>query len=370
MKLSGKSILLISPEPWGKLFVSKHHYAVTLANLGNKVYYLNPPSTKIKYSFEATEVKGLWTVNYPGFPMGLRFYPTFLQHFFIAKIYRELETLVGNSFDIIWSFDNSVFYDFSALPKEIFKISHIVDLSQDFQTAKAASTANICFCTSERIKSKLLQYNPSTYKINHGVVLQGTSPNGSVKLPGQQDLKALYVGNLSIPYLDWEKLFALAIEHVEVDFVFLGPKRYSNLSVNPRTNPGEEKTRKLPNVYFLPPVPAREIMNHLKVADILLLSYKNENYSNQLANPHKIMEYLASGKPIVATWTEEYVDKNLLYMAKDKESFIRQFRWVLENYDEACCYETKNARKAFALNNTYDKQIERIEGYICRNLNG
>ncbi len=39
-----KTILLISPESWGKSFVSKHHYAVELAKKGNIVYFLNPPS--------------------------------------------------------------------------------------------------------------------------------------------------------------------------------------------------------------------------------------------------------------------------------------------------------------------------------------
>ena len=38
------SILIISPEAWNGHFVSKHHYAVSLANRGYKVYFLNPPS--------------------------------------------------------------------------------------------------------------------------------------------------------------------------------------------------------------------------------------------------------------------------------------------------------------------------------------
>ena len=40
---SDKRILIISPEPWDHIPVSKHHYARKLAKLGNRVYFLNPP---------------------------------------------------------------------------------------------------------------------------------------------------------------------------------------------------------------------------------------------------------------------------------------------------------------------------------------
>ncbi len=43
MILDNKVILIISPQAWGKMFLSKHHYAIELAKLGNEVYFLNPP---------------------------------------------------------------------------------------------------------------------------------------------------------------------------------------------------------------------------------------------------------------------------------------------------------------------------------------
>ena len=41
--LKGKTILILSPQSWGKMFVSKHHYAIGLAKKGAVVYFLNPP---------------------------------------------------------------------------------------------------------------------------------------------------------------------------------------------------------------------------------------------------------------------------------------------------------------------------------------
>ena len=45
MNLENLNILIISPQKWGKMKLSKHHYATTLAE-NNNVYYLNPPSNK------------------------------------------------------------------------------------------------------------------------------------------------------------------------------------------------------------------------------------------------------------------------------------------------------------------------------------
>ncbi len=49
MKIINKTILFISPGPWGINHVSKHHYAIELAKIGNDVYFLNPPSDTFKY---------------------------------------------------------------------------------------------------------------------------------------------------------------------------------------------------------------------------------------------------------------------------------------------------------------------------------
>src|SRR5215475_14372841 len=39
----GKTIVILSTEPWGKMLLSKMHYAIELAGLGNEVWFVNPP---------------------------------------------------------------------------------------------------------------------------------------------------------------------------------------------------------------------------------------------------------------------------------------------------------------------------------------
>lgn len=54
--LHNKTILLISPQSWGKMFLSKQHYAIELAKKGNKVYFLNPPNENSIQQTEAIEI--------------------------------------------------------------------------------------------------------------------------------------------------------------------------------------------------------------------------------------------------------------------------------------------------------------------------
>ena len=134
-----KHILIISPEPWNHLFVSKHHYAIELSS-SNKVYFLNPPADK--YSSYKTGYKNIWEVNYRAFIPGMRYLSKDIQLFFFKRKFQAIEKMLSVQFDCIWSFDNSVFFDFSFLSSSVYKISHIVDYGQNFELPRAAKTAD------------------------------------------------------------------------------------------------------------------------------------------------------------------------------------------------------------------------------------
>lgn len=361
MYLNTKKILVISPEPWGNNFVSKHHYAVTLAKQGNRVYFLNPPSSS--YSIQHTSYEHVHEVNYTPFLKGLRYLPEQVQRQLIRQKYEKLQRLTDCTFDVVWSFDNSVFYDFAALPGNVLKISHIVDLNQDFQTAKAASTADICFCTTDLIKEKLSIHNNHVYKIHHGY----THPFEEAKkipLPGKYVTKAVYVGNLAFPYIDWKVIHQLVDQHQTIDFVFVGPDGKSNLSKNVYTNVDKEAVKAAHNAHFIGSVPHEQIPGILAQADVLLVVYKEEYHRDQ-ASPHKFMEYLGSGKVMVATYTDEYKDKSaLLAMCKKNTDYPSLFAQVIERLKEYNTFEKQEERKQFALANTYERQIDKITNLI------
>lgn len=361
--LEKKNILLISPEAWGSNFVSKHHYAVTLSKQGNVVYFLNPPSES--FSVQSTSYENLKVVNYLPFIKGLRYLPNLLQRFFIRQKYKRLQRLANCAFDIVWSFDNSVFYDFSDLPDSVLKISHIVDLNQNFETVKAANTANICFCTTAFIKEKLRTYNSRVFKIHHGYSIPSKLSQSRTILPGNNTTKVVYMGNLAIKYIDWELLQTVIRQHLNVDFIFIGPEGNSNLNKSCEKKLGSAQVKADPNTYFIGPIPSSKINAYLQKADILLITYQADLYEKQLASPHKFMDYFGSGKVIVATYTDEYKDKReLLAMSRRNKEYPALFSEVANNLSEWNCRTKQEERKQFAQDNSYEKQLERIEKII------
>src|SRR5690606_833073 len=97
MKFKDKNVLIISPEPWDHIFVSKHHYAIHLAQRGNKVFFLNPPGDYEK--IEKTEIVNVSCVYYKSFISGLRYFPSSLKRYFIRSKFKRLQDLCKVSFD-------------------------------------------------------------------------------------------------------------------------------------------------------------------------------------------------------------------------------------------------------------------------------
>ena len=364
MKLTNKNILIISPEPWSNFFVSKHHYALELIKKGNIVYFLNPPQKNmIKAEVSSTEYEKLYQIDYTPIFKGLRFLPKFIAILLetIQKIVIEKSCTV--QFDVVWNFETSRLFYLNIWNKKVIKILHLVDLNQDFQTKKVASSADICFCTTEFIKQKLLKYNSKVFKIHHGYKISNSV--SAINLEGS--LKACYVGSLNIPYLDWAIIEKIILENVDVDFYFIGP-----LDKTKVLGSNKEIINKLhgsSHVHFLGAIPANEIQNYIAAMDILLVLYKAEEFREQLANPHKMMDYLGSGKIIVSSYTDEYADKNhLLLMANKNEELPSLFKHAVLNIQEFNNNTKRTERTSFAGENTYTKQLEKIEKLITEHI--
>lgn len=355
MIFENKTILIISPENWGVSFVSKHHYAETLSELGNCVYFLNGPGSHFKWT---KTVNGVVVVDYKPLFRGIARLPGVIAAILTLLQFRWLERKLGVRFDVIWNFDSSRFFNLSNLPSRVLKICHIVDLNQDIQRNRLASTSHICLGTTRYIVDELRKYNIHSYLLGHGYRTRSmVSEELSFIVPGNNTTKAFYVGNLSMAYIDWEILLESANKHKHIDFIFIGPDGASNL-----TNTNLKKTepyakiqiKNLENVYFCDPVDSRMIPQLLDKADYLLIAYQ-ERYHKDQAAPHKMMEYLASGKTIIATYTEEF----------DDEKWKPQLRMSGKNEEfPDLIYELTHNQSQKHLIPTYNQRIEEIINYM------
>jgi hypothetical protein len=84
-----------------------------------------------------------------------------------------------------------------------------------------------------------------------------------------------------------------------------------------------------------------------------------------LANSHKILEYLHSGKVTVATFTDEYKDKReLLEMVDNSNDYIEKFKEVVKNLEIYNAKEKQQQRIEFAKSHSYDNQLNKIVSLI------
>lgn len=360
--LYNKSVLLISPEPWEGIFVSKHHYAIELAKKNNRVFFLNPPSSEMpKNSFDVKKVDGLevYTINYATHLKGARFYPFPLRSLIERNFLKKLERATKTKFDIIWSFENSRFFDFRFARKGILKIYHQVDLNQEFNPYLAAKTADIVFAVNDQIKERLYKYNQRVYKIPHGYSMPNSGSFVNIQMKKRDDqfksagISAMYVGNLDSFYLDFKIFKEIIRRNPFIEFYLIGP--YKN------DNELYKEFQTASNVHFIGRVAYNEIESYLKNADILLLLYRADEFSDYLASSHKVLEYLASGKVIVSSFMQEYLRHNdIIVMSEKNYQLPDLFDSVVQNLTHLNTPELIGKRKALASDNTYSKQLDRI----------
>jgi glycosyltransferase involved in cell wall biosynthesis len=351
------SILIISPEAWSAQPVSKHHYASALAARGHRVVFLDPPDIASRdITIKAGKV-GLapWIVSAPRVAPGLRLMPSAARRLLEARWLARLEDALGWRVELVWLFENSRFFDMSFAGDRV-KIYQQVDLNQDFHPLKAAETADLSIAISGPIERRLESAAKRLLRLSHGVASGPESPiSASVQEErfSQFNRNVVLTGNLDISYLNVELLAGLVRDHPEVCFHFIGSYRKDGKLFR--------LTGQAPNVIWWGRQPSGALPSILREADLLLVTYLAETHREQLANPHKIMEYLASGSPVLATYTEEYAERSdLIWMATSADDFRTKFAKLIRDPEALSDTKAREVRKAFAAKHTYERQIDRI----------
>lgn len=355
------TILIISPESWTSHTVSKHHYARILASEGHQVLFAGPPEPGLgSISLKAAcGVTRLLVVRSPKVAPGLRLIPGAARRFLEARWLQRVEVLAGNPIDTIWLFENSRFYDMRFAGDRL-KIYHQVDLNQDFHPELAAATADVCLCTTDFIARRLRLVRPDVHKIHHGTTVSGrqtcTLDTQPYEKPGAH---VSYIGNLDIPYLDIEAFERITSRHPGVNFHFIGS--FSE------QGPLRQACHGFPNIQWWGQVPHDQVAHLITRSDVLLVAYKSAEFKEQLASPHKFMEYFLSGKVIVCSYTDEYKNKRqLVEMAEPDGSVADVFTRVVQDLPRYNSPDRQAERRAFALDHSYQNQLRRIEDIVLQ----
>ena len=355
MKFINKNILLISSEPWGENFISKHHYALELSK-SNKVYFLNPPSA----NFSINQVnKNLIIVDYKHIFRGINRLPSYLRDTINAmSIQRIIKLIQVFSFDIIWTFDPFRFQNLS-LFKSPFLIYHPVDIHNTPLEKEITCSAHLILTTCDFIKKKLESYNSNIYNIGHGVSEYFLNKPSRVYKRSDK-VKACMMGNLQRK-IDYPSLFSLIKKHPEVEFHFIGPLKSSNLSKSIMHSFEIEKLNSFANTYLHGSVPQDQLPAWLNQMDIFLILYRDDENPASRANPHKVLEFLSTGKIILSYYMEEYSNHDeLLVMVKEKDKLQSKFREIIDKIEFFNDKDKMGIRIEFVKKHTYANKLFEI----------
>jgi glycosyltransferase involved in cell wall biosynthesis len=285
---------------------------------------------------------------------------------FAREILKGIRKL--NFKDYIHFCDSDMFRSFYL--KEMLKPSLFIYYSRDNLQAvkywetqgariepKLMTKSDLVLTNSLYLNEKALQYNQQSYFVGQGCDIKAFEPYKKRSLPS--DLNGIvgpvigYIGALNSLRLNIKLLEILAGSNPFWSFVFVGPEDLSFQN---------SRLHSLKNVHFLGPKHESELSDYLYFFDIAI-NPQNLNKVTIGNYPRKIDEYLAMGKPTVATKTKamEYFHEFVL-LANSPEEWENAIKTGLSKDSE----KKRKSRIQFAGQHTWSNSTLEIYKQIIR----
>jgi hypothetical protein len=355
MKLENQTILIFSNEAWGDIWYSKHNWAFELSKK-NKVFFINPPGkwqlnnlllrvSTFNYS------KNLTILSYNNILPFSRFNLIFkINNFFVSKLLKKWLHKIKVSNYIFWTFDPYRFTNPNLL-SPLFSIYFIADKYQTKHEKEVIKNVDFLISVSKSLTSHL-PIN-KTLNLSHGISESEFEPDVNAD---EEEAYVLYIGNIDFR-LDYPLIKKMATSFPNEKFLFIGQKI---IDTNLESFKEIFIENKYPNIYYHLPVHFKKLKNYISKAKICIAPMLMEIHGNNI-NHHKILQYLALGKPILSPSFIDYENNNLIYTYKNHEECIKQLKNVLNNNENS---NLINARINFAQQFTYDNLIKKVEDFI------
>jgi glycosyltransferase involved in cell wall biosynthesis len=258
--------------------------------------------------------------------------------------------------------DNDIFRSFYL--KELLQPSVSIYYSRDYMLAvdywkrhgtrlepKLIAKSDVCVANSTYLADYCKQFNAQSYYVGQGCELEIFMNAGNTKLPN--DLKEIskpiigYVGALQSLRLSIEIITHIATTKKEWNIVLVGPED---------DDFKKSQLHNLPNVFFLGSKMPNELPAYINGFDVCI----NPQIVSQITignYPRKIDEYLAVGKPVVATKTEAMrIFKDYCHLADTKEEYVKFINESLENNNNTM----QKQRSEFASTHTWENSVNEI----------
>jgi uncharacterized SAM-binding protein YcdF (DUF218 family)/glycosyltransferase involved in cell wall biosynthesis len=217
-------------------------------------------------------------------------------------------------------------------------------------------SADLVFVTSEKLRARASQYSQRVHLFPSGVSIEAFTGPDTLDTPA--DLQSLprpivgYVGGLH-QWVDQPLLDAAAARLPDASFVLIGPEQ-TDVSV----------LRQRRNVHLLGQRPHAELARYIAGFDVTLVPYRLAEYTENVY-PAKMNEYLAMGKPVIATdlaevrrFNEEHGE--VIRIVRDADALAA----AVKELAVPAPPEVVAARRAVAESNGWHRRIAAMLGLI------
>jgi glycosyltransferase involved in cell wall biosynthesis len=270
-------------------------------------------------------------------------------HFIDNDIYRSFyaKEMLGAKLSVYYRRDN--LHPFHYWKKHVCRLE-----------PKLISKSDLVVCNSPQLADFAKSFNYKSYDVGQGVDLSAYDP--ALTFPEPPELKAIpaprigYIGDINSMRLDADLLYELAKSKPAYSFVMTG---------------GEDNVFKshalhtLKNVYFTGSVPKNRVPEFMAALDVCL----NPQLINEITignYPRKVDEYLAMGKPVIATKTNTMkLFKDHVYLC----SSLAEYQEAVEKAFRENTTEKETRRIQFARSHTWHNNVQAIYKHMQENIN-
>ncbi|MFZ5553487.1 MAG: hypothetical protein ACOZCO_10250 [Bacteroidota bacterium] len=363
MKLENQNILIISNEPWGEIWFSKHNYAFELSKK-NKVIFINPaPRWSVKNIFKRDII-----IKKENGRLCSLSYKNILPHYFLKWNNRLVSSMIRKKLEkegihqtIFWSFDPVRLFDPRQL-NSFYSLFEAVDKYRLSLKAEKYLYANVdsVIVISEDFKELYKPFGKPVLCVSHAISTEEFEPENSASVkPVTDKNSALYIGNLD-HRVDYLLIKKMAEEFPQTRFVFIGGIRETNNAVFRELF----IEKKYSNVVYEGKKHFKELKHHIHACGFCIAPMAL--FESNTISHHKIFQYLAMGKAVFSCRFSEYTSfAHLLYMEDDHALLIEKIKSFLSE-GENDTLKSQRIKKAREF--TFDAVLQKIELFISETL--
>jgi len=242
-----------------------------------------------------------------------------------------------------------------------------IDLPISTAESELIKKSDVVLMHSKTLCEKKGKLNPETYYIPNGVDFdhyRRISEESNIILKEFDSIprpRIGYVGYIK-SQLDLALLLGIARKRKDWSIVLVGPVNTNHLEIQETV----QLLRQENNVHFLGGKRPEDLPKYINKLDVCLMCYRKTAYTKYIY-PLKLHEYLACGKPIVATCLDNLREfEEVLYFADGLEDWIEK---IEKAYTDSTT-ELEVRRIGVAKENSWEARIEAIRSILESKLAG